>query len=87
MVVHWREKRGGKWVPEDRLRATLSGALVLVPVSILVSGLVTEYVRGWPGITLNLVCLFFNGVGVRLQLPPTSSTTIQGVRGGWSSPR
>ncbi|KAF9009714.1 major facilitator superfamily domain-containing protein [Cyathus striatus] len=30
IVVRWREKRGGIWYPEDRLRATLFAALILV---------------------------------------------------------
>ena len=60
----YRERRSGEWVPEDRLRGAIFGAAVLVPGSILASGLVTYFVRGNLGIGLNLVCLFFNGVGV-----------------------
>lgn len=63
MVLRWREKRG-KWVPEDRLRASYWGALVLTPMSILISGIVTQYVPGWPGLSVNILCLFFNGFGV-----------------------
>lgn len=68
-MIKWRKRRGGEWVPEDRLRTTLSGALVWVPLSTLTSGLVTAYVDGTPGIVINLVCLFVNGVGVR-HFPP-----------------
>jgi hypothetical protein len=64
-VVKWRKWRGGKWVPEDRLRATLWGATALVPLSILGSGLLTQFVEGRIGLVLNLVCLFVNGLGVR----------------------
>ena len=63
IVVYYRKKRGGEWYPEDRLRATLLGALI-VPLSVLASGLLTEYVPGTLGLTLNLVCLFMNGFGV-----------------------
>ena len=64
VVIAWRKRRGGVWVPEDRLRATLWGAAVLVPMSILLSGLTTQFVPGTLGIGLNLVWLFMNGVGV-----------------------
>lgn len=64
MVIKWRKRRGDKWVPEDRLRATLPGALVLVPCSILFSGLVTQYVQGTTGLVLNMILLFMNGLGV-----------------------
>lgn len=61
----YRAKRGGVWYPEDRLRGTLVGAL-LCPLSVLGSGLLTQYVPGKVGLTLNLICLFFNGLGVRI---------------------
>lgn len=75
MVVHWREKRG-QWVPEDRLRAALSGALLLAPLSILASGLLTQYVPGRLGLGLNLLCLLINGIGVRPTTPPLFETDI-----------
>lgn len=59
----WKAKRGF-WYPEDRLRASLIGALILVPLSVLGSGLLTQYVGGPIGLTLNLLCLFINGLGV-----------------------
>lgn len=64
MVKKWRKRRGGEWVPEDRLRATLFSAAVLLPLSVLGSGLATQFVGGPTGLVLNLICLFFNGVGV-----------------------
>ncbi|KAF8162628.1 MFS DHA1 amino acid exporter [Crassisporium funariophilum] len=68
IVVRYRKKRGGIWYPEDRLRATLSGALIFVPLSVLISGLLTEYVPGKLGLILNLICLFANGIGVNTDL-------------------
>jgi hypothetical protein len=65
MVIKWKGQRGGKWVPEDRLRATLWGAALFVPVSVLLFGFVTQYVEGKVGLVVNLVCLFVNGFGVR----------------------
>lgn len=64
IVVRWRKRRGGVWVPEDRLRATLGGALILVPMSVLGSGLATQFVEGRLGLIINLVCFFANGIGV-----------------------
>ncbi|KAF8812965.1 MFS general substrate transporter, partial [Phlegmacium glaucopus] len=73
IVVYYRKKRGGEWYPEDRLRATLPGALILVPLSVLISGLLTEYVPGTLGLVLNLICLFINGVGVDIVLSPSAA--------------
>ncbi|KAH9890473.1 MFS general substrate transporter [Cubamyces lactineus] len=72
-VIKGRERRGGQWYPEDRLRATLSGALFLVPLSTLFSGLATQFVPGMTGIVINVVCLFVNGVAVDIMLTPPSS--------------
>ncbi|PFH53524.1 hypothetical protein AMATHDRAFT_171409 [Amanita thiersii Skay4041] len=76
IVVKWRERRGGIWYPEDRLRATLPGALFFVPLSILLSGLITHFVSGRIGLILNLVCLFANGIGVDIVLSPSVSYTV-----------
>ena len=64
-VVEWRKRRGGVWVPEDRIRASLWGAGCFVPLSVLLTGLTIKYVPGTPGIVLNLLWLFMNGIGVR----------------------
>ncbi|ETW85087.1 major facilitator superfamily [Heterobasidion irregulare TC 32-1] len=76
IVVRWRKRRGGEWVPEDRLRGTLYGACIFVPLSVLCSGLVTHYIGGTLGIVLNLVCLFFNGLGVDLVLSPSAAYNV-----------
>ena len=64
MVIRWRKRRGGEWVPEDRLRAGLPALATLVPLSVLLFGLTTQYVDGRLGIALDLVWLFMNGIGV-----------------------
>ena len=64
VVFYYRKKRGGAWYPEDRLRTALPAALILVPLSILMSGILTKYVPGTLGLMLNFVCLFVNGLGV-----------------------
>ena len=70
IILYYRKKRGSVWYPEDRLRAALPGALIFVPLSVLISGLLTEYVPGTLGLVLNFVCLFANGLGVIFQLLP-----------------
>ena len=70
-IVKYRKLRGGKWVPEDRLRATLFGAFVLIPSSIILCGFTTKYVDGRLGLSLNCVFLFMNGLGVSPYSPRT----------------
>ncbi|KAH9829638.1 MFS general substrate transporter [Rhodofomes roseus] len=74
-VVQWRAKRKGVWVPEDRLRASLLGA-ILAPASTLACGLLTEFVPGKLGIALNVFALFVNGIGVDLVLSPASAYNV-----------
>ncbi|KAF9235274.1 hypothetical protein BU15DRAFT_78193 [Melanogaster broomeanus] len=75
-VKEWRKKRHGVWVPEDRLRKTWIGALVLCPLSITASGLLTTFVDGPLGLGLNLLCLFSNGAGVDFVMNPINSYTV-----------
>jgi len=77
IVEKWRAKRGGEWYPEDRLRAIfISGAMLLVPMSVFLSGLITQYIDGPLGLTLNLLCLFTNGMGVDMALSPSAAYVV-----------
>ncbi|GJE88175.1 MFS general substrate transporter [Phanerochaete sordida] len=76
IIVKWRKRRGGTWVPEDRLRAALSGAAIMVPCSVLFSGLVTQFVPGRLGLVLNLGALFVNGLGVDFVLTPSTAYIV-----------
>lgn len=67
-VIRYRKLRGGVWYPEDRLRAALAGALILIPFSTVLYGFITTYVEGPIGVALDCFCLFINGIGVRLSL-------------------
>jgi hypothetical protein len=67
VVRKWRARRKGVWYPEDRLRATWIGGLFMVPLSVAASGLITTYVGGPIGLSLNLMCLYTNGMGVGLR--------------------
>lgn len=79
-VIRGKQKRGGEWYPEDRLRATLSGALILGPLSVLVFGLTTQFISGRVGLIINLVCLFINGVGIDVVLSPSGTYTVDILR-------
>lgn len=68
IIIRWKERRGGVWYPEDRLRAAIPGVLLLVPLSMIFSGLLVAFVPGKLGLILNLICLFCNGLGVHAQL-------------------
>ncbi|KAG1725913.1 hypothetical protein EDB19DRAFT_1914848 [Suillus lakei] len=78
-VRRWREKREGVWCPEDRLRATWIGGLIIVPLSICASGLITTYVGGPIGLALNVLCLFANGMGIDLVSNPIGSYNVDVV--------
>ena len=92
VVVRWREKRNGRLVPEGWLRAALPGTLILLPLSVLLSGVFTHYVPGTLGLVLNMVCIFVSGIGVRTALslrmvnlkkfPPLINELYTGLRGG-----
>ncbi|KAG1725929.1 MFS general substrate transporter [Suillus lakei] len=76
VVRRWRVKRKGVWCPEDCLRATWIGGLVIVPLSIGASGLITTYVGGPVGLWLNLLCLYMNGMGVDFVFNPVGSYNV-----------
>ncbi|KAF7967692.1 hypothetical protein HWV62_33341 [Athelia sp. TMB] len=75
-VRAWRTKRKGEWVPEDRLRAMLVSSAVLVPLSVLGSGALTQFTSGRLGLAGNLICLFFNGVGLTSVLTIMSAYAV-----------
>ncbi|OAX33670.1 MFS general substrate transporter [Rhizopogon vinicolor AM-OR11-026] len=79
VVRKWRVRRKGMWYPEDRLRATWIGGLFMVPLSIAASGLLTTYVGGPIGLSLNLLCLYINGMGVDFVLNPIGSYNVDVV--------
>ncbi|KAH7924081.1 MFS general substrate transporter [Leucogyrophana mollusca] len=76
IVKTLRAKRDGKWVPEDRIRGTEVGSLFLVPVSVVLAGFASRYVDGVFGLTLCLVALLMNGLGVVLVLAPLGAYVI-----------
>lgn len=63
-VIRGKKQRQGAWCPEDRLKATIPGGLILLPLSLIIFGLTTAYIPGTIGLVICLICLFFNGMGV-----------------------
>ncbi|KAK0229259.1 MFS general substrate transporter [Armillaria nabsnona] len=54
VVIASRRQYGiDSWRPEERLKAALVGALILVPLPVLLSGVITQYVDGKIGLVLN----------------------------------
>ncbi|KAG2139128.1 major facilitator superfamily domain-containing protein [Suillus bovinus] len=79
VVRKCREKHGGAWYPEDRLRATWIGGLFIVPLSIVASGLLTTYIGGPIGLALNVLCLYAMGMGVDLVIDPIHAYNVDVV--------
>ncbi|KAK0190826.1 MFS general substrate transporter [Armillaria mellea] len=80
VVIASRTKYGTDiWRPESRLIAALPGAMFPVPLSVLISGLVTHFVEGKVGLILNLFCFFVNGIGVDLVLTPATAYAVDVV--------
>lgn len=76
IVISRRKARGEVWYPEDRLRGTLVGALFLVPLSMVFSGLLIEYIEGSVSLVLVFVCFFVNGLGLELVLGPSAAYIV-----------
>ncbi|KAF8577030.1 MFS general substrate transporter [Ramaria rubella] len=70
-VIQGRVRRVGEWIPEDRLRTAIPGALVILPLSLLIFGVTNQFISGTLGLVINLVCLFLNGMGVNIVLAPS----------------
>ncbi|THV06857.1 MFS general substrate transporter [Dendrothele bispora CBS 962.96] len=76
IIVAYRAARGGVWYPEDRLRGTLIGAGLFVPVSMIGVGVGATWAGGIGGFILCLVSLFLNGIGVDLALSPMAAYIV-----------
>ncbi|KAL4065090.1 major facilitator superfamily domain-containing protein [Scleroderma citrinum] len=76
MVKKWKKSRNGVWYPEDRLQGVYIGALCLVPLSVGLAGLVVTSVDGPIGLSICLLCLFTNGVGVDMVVTPVGSYVV-----------
>ncbi|KIJ29137.1 hypothetical protein M422DRAFT_269567 [Sphaerobolus stellatus SS14] len=76
IIISKRRQRGGKWLPEDRLLATLPGAMFLVPLSVLMYGITIQFIPGKIGLIICFMCLFANGIGVVMVCGPTGTYAV-----------
>ncbi|KAL1666261.1 major facilitator superfamily domain-containing protein [Schizophyllum commune] len=74
---------GERLCPEDRLRAALLGAGILVPLSALSAGLIVHLVPGPLGLAMNLICFFMNGIGAAAHFIVFVSDVVTRTR--WNS--
>ncbi|KZT37231.1 MFS general substrate transporter [Sistotremastrum suecicum HHB10207 ss-3] len=79
-VKSWRVLRGGKWVPEDRLRATWHGSLYIVPLATMALGLVIQFVDGMWGIWMSMLLLLVHGIGMCLVISPCSTYNVDAMQ-------
>ncbi|KAK4047439.1 hypothetical protein OIO90_006184 [Microbotryomycetes sp. JL221] len=76
MLRHYLNKRQGVYVPEDRLRATLIGGGLLLPMSVVILGWVLDKVQGTVGLVLTIVLLFLDGAGLMFVLTPANTYCV-----------
>ncbi|KIJ26230.1 hypothetical protein M422DRAFT_272715 [Sphaerobolus stellatus SS14] len=76
IIISKCKQRGGKWLPEDRLLATLPGAIFLVPLSVLMYGIAIQFIPGKIGLIICFMCLFANGVGLVMVIGPSGTYTV-----------
>ncbi|GAA5847354.1 hypothetical protein JCM9279_000252 [Rhodotorula babjevae] len=69
----WLRLRGGHYYPEDRLRATLIGGGVILPLSVLALGWVLDRGSGKVGLAWAVILLFVDGIGLMCVLTPANT--------------
>lgn len=74
-VAKWLEKRNA-WVPEDRLRSTLWGAGIVLPLGVLGSGFTMQFFLGYGGLALSLIFLVVCGIGLMMVLTATNTYCV-----------
>ena len=65
-LAYWLKRRG-HYNPEDRLRAAFWGGGFILPGSVLAIGWVMERVKGAAGLTLAVILLLANGIGLMVR--------------------
>lgn len=63
-VARWIERRSGKFVPEDRLRAALIAGGFVTPLTLIGIGLSMQFWTSTGGLAMSIILLFFSGIGV-----------------------
>ncbi|BGP20130.1 hypothetical protein JCM10213_000786 [Rhodosporidiobolus nylandii] len=75
-LARWSKKRGGVYVAEDRLKATLWGGGLVLPGSVLALGWVLDRVGGKVGLAWTVILLFIDGVGLMFVLTPSNTYVV-----------
>jgi len=75
-IIRGRKRRQGKWYPEDRLLAAVPGALFLVPCALIAFAISVTFITGKIGLTICLICLFINGMGVDMIIAPSCTYLV-----------
>ncbi|OWZ59705.1 dityrosine transporter [Cryptococcus neoformans c45] len=73
IVKKYMEKRGYRR-PEDRLKASFWGTLILMPISILIYGWLLKFGKG--GMAPPLIMVFLNGISLMLCLTPLNTYLV-----------
>jgi hypothetical protein len=77
------QKRNGKRIPEDRLRASLISGGIVVPLSLLGTGFTMQYWTTTGGLVVSLLFLVISGIGLMgvLTINNTYLVDVTQVRG------
>ncbi|GEM11038.1 MFS transporter [Rhodotorula toruloides] len=75
-LKRWLKRRGGVYVPEDRLYAALLGGGFILPCSVLALGWVLDKGTGKVGLAFAVVLLFIDGIGLMCVLTPSNTYCV-----------
>ncbi|KAF9554259.1 MFS general substrate transporter [Agrocybe pediades] len=75
-VISWRKRRGGVWYPEDRLRAALLPYALIIPITLVIFGLANQFIDGKLGLSICLICLYVNGIGIEMAFGPCAAYLV-----------
>lgn len=78
-VKKWIRKRGGKRIPEDRLRASMPFMAAMVPGCILIYGWAVDKAVG--GVPVPVIMMFFQGVGQLFCFPALNTYCLDVMPG------
>jgi hypothetical protein len=79
VLKSWNVRRGGIYVPEDRLRAATWGGGVLLPVTVLGVGWSIEKGTGVGGLVGSIILLVLSGAGLMSVLTPCNTYCVDGT--------
>ncbi|KAF8499338.1 MFS general substrate transporter [Hysterangium stoloniferum] len=75
-IIRGRARRQGKWFPEDRLLAAIPALLFFMPCALITLGLSIAFIPGKVGLTISLICIFFNAMGLHSVIGPCSTYLV-----------